>query len=425
MVTESVPHYVIRGILALWIAGPVGASAAASQGVQVEVRTIDGAVLSGRYVGISPDDAFHLDVNGTAQSVPLDEVDRIVFNTPPGPPVTSADAAVFHLADGGRFAGRIVAATDDGIDVRTAFAESVTLNFEHLAAIRFPADPDPPRARQVFEAELAARLPGKDVLVTRAGDEVKTVRGTILSLGPTSGRFLLDGRERTFDVSSVYGLVCALGAGSREPAPARLHLASGALLPARLLPSNGDRIIAQAAFGSRLELPPDGVVEIALHSDRVVYLSDIEPVGQDLRGLLHAPWPVRRDASATNSPIRLDGRTFDKGLGVHARTQLVYALDGRFERFCATIGIDEAARPRGNVVFHVLGDGRMLFDSGPVTGRDPARDLNIEVTSVKELTLLVDYGEGMDLADHADWAQARVIRPADRQRKPPKDVPQP
>ena len=423
--TESTRHQVIRGILALWIAGPVGASAAASQGVQVEVRTIDGAVLSGRYAGIGQDDALRFDVNGATQSVRLDEVERIIFDTRPGLSVTSADDAVFHLADGGRFAGRIVAATDDGIDVRTAFAESVTLKFEHLAAIRFPADPDPPRARQVFEAELAARLPGKDVLVTRAGDQVKTVRGTILSLGPTSGRFLLDGRERTFDVSSVYGLVCALGAGSREPAPARLHLASGALLPARLLPSDGDRIIAQAAFGSRLELPPDGVVEIALHSDRVVYLSDIEPVGQDVRGLLHAPWPVRRDASATNNPIRLDGRTFGKGLGVHARAQLVYALDGGFERFCATVGIDDAVRPRGNVVFRVLGDGRVFFDSGPVTGREPARDLNIEVTGVNELTLLVDYGEGMDLADHADWADARIIHPADRPRDPSQDRPEP
>ena len=97
--------------------------------------------------------------------------------------------------------------------------------------------------------------------------------------------------------------------------------------------------------------------------------------------------------------------------GQYARTRLAYALEGEFERFCATIGIDDAARPRGNVVFRVWGDAEMLFDSGPVTGNDEPRDVRLDVRGVDKLTLLVDFGEQMDLADHADWAAARVIRP--------------
>jgi len=30
------------------------------------------------------------------------------------------------------------------------------------------------------------------------------------------------------------------------------------------------------------------------------------------------------------------------------------------------------------------------------------------------LTLIVDYGEALDVADHADWADARLIKPPAR-----------
>ena len=44
--TESTRHQVIRGILALWIAGPVGASAAASQGGMVIVSAGDPSAIT-------------------------------------------------------------------------------------------------------------------------------------------------------------------------------------------------------------------------------------------------------------------------------------------------------------------------------------------------------------------------------------------
>ena len=193
---------------------------------------------------------------------------------------------------------------------------------------------------------------------------------------------------------------------------ATVRLDDGGQLPATLLPSDAGRVVARTVFGSPLVLPVERVRSIEFTSDRVVYLSDLAPARQDVRGLLHQPWPVRTDRSAGNSELRIDGRPFDKGLGVHARTELTYALDGRFERFVATIGIDDAVRPRGHVVFRVLGNDRVLFDSGPVTGKDPARDIKIDLSGVAKLTLLVDYGEQMDLADHADWADARLIKPA-------------
>jgi hypothetical protein len=33
-----------------------------------------------------------------------------------------------------------------------------------------------------------------------------------------------------------------------------------------------------------------------------------------------------------------------------------------------------------------------------------------DIRGVARLTLEVDYGEGLDLSDHADWANARLLR---------------
>jgi hypothetical protein len=111
--------------------------------------------------------------------------------------------------------------------------------------------------------------------------------------------------------------------------------------------------------------------------------------------------------------MQIGGRRFEKGIGCHSLTELVYSIDGAYDSFVATIGIDDSVRPRGAVVFRVRGDERVLFDSGPVTGTDDPRQIVVDVREVKELTLVVDYGPGLDVSDHADWGDARLLRRRD------------
>ena len=80
-------------------------------------------------------------------------------------------------------------------------------------------------------------------------------------------------------------------------------------------------------------------------------------------------------------------------------------MGGRF-------GIDAFVRSAGKVGFRVIGEGRVVFESGELTVRDESRAIRVDVVGIKMLALLVDYGKGLDLSDHADWADARLIRPA-------------
>ena len=60
--------------------------------------------------------------------------------------------------------------------------------------------------------------------------------------------------------------------------------------------------------------------------------------------------------------------------------------------------------------FRVVGDDRVLFDSGPFPRGSEAKRLNLSVTDVQRLTLEVDFGEGLDLGDVCAFAGARLVK---------------
>lgn len=105
-------------------------------------------------------------------------------------------------------------------------------------------------------------------------------------------------------------------------------------------------------------------------------------------------------------------KTFDKGLGTHAESEIVYALDGKYERFESYIGVtgrDNAHNHYGSVSFEVVLDGKSAYKSPVLKGGGAYKHIQIDVSGVKELRLLVGDGGDGDASDHAGWADAKVI----------------
>ena len=95
---------------------------------------------------------------------------------------------------------------------------------------------------------------------------------------------------------------------------------------------------------------------------------------------------------------------------MHSRSEVTYALDGSYRRFEAVAGIDDETTGRGSVVFRVLLDGKQVWESPTLTGRMPPEPVTVPTSGVKRLTLLVDFADSGDVQDHADWADARIVR---------------
>lgn len=101
------------------------------------------------------------------------------------------------------------------------------------------------------------------------------------------------------------------------------------------------------------------------------------------------------DQAGDGNPISLGGRVYDKGLGVHALSDVtidLVALTGSCTTLRFDHGIDDRMRggTAASVEMSVLGDGQELFTSGPQTGTSPIGSQEVDVTDVDSLVLHVD-----------------------------------
>jgi hypothetical protein len=112
--------------------------------------------------------------------------------------------------------------------------------------------------------------------------------------------------------------------------------------------------------------------------------------------------------SVSGSPLSIGGRKFAHGVGTHAVGEFALDLHGTARRFSAWVGVDDAAQPPGSVTFQVLGDGKVLWESGVMRAGAPAQEVGVDLQGVQRLALRVgDAGDGNGM-DHADWAEASI-----------------
>ncbi len=398
------------------IAIAVAAQAEEARGPTVQVVRIDGTSLTGEWLGSEGSTALRIR-SGTGEArLGLDELSSVRFSTPA---IAPEGGTVIQLADGGRLFAELVAGEGDAVVVATRVSSSLRLPFKALAGIRLVQGEEHAKSAELFDSAMSSRLPGHDVLITRGPEEIKSLRGRLEELNAEGGSFVFSDRSRTFQNEKLYGIVFAAGVAKEPPRMIVAELADGSSFSGELEGADGNTVRMLASFGSPLELGLKDVAKLSVRSPRVTYVSDLKPSAERAEGQVHRPWPIRLDRSVSAKPLSLGGRVFDKGLGVHSRTELTYEIGGAYEAFVATIGIDDTARPRGSVVFRVTGDGRKLLDSGEVRGSDEPRDVRVDVSGVKSLTLIVDYGEGLDVADHADWGGARLLKGAAAKVKGP------
>jgi hypothetical protein len=143
----------------------------------------------------------------------------------------------------------------------------------------------------------------------------------------------------------------------------------------------------------------------------VTYLSDLTPAT-----VTNGFGPYEKDTSngedlaGDGVTITLETVTYAKGLGVHAPSEITYALGGAYATFIADVGVDDEAMANGSVVFQVLLDDVVVFDSGTMTGATATKNVSVSTAGKQVLKLVVtDAADGVAF-DHADWAGARLLK---------------
>ena len=134
-----------------------------------------------------------------------------------------------------------------------------------------------------------------------------------------------------------------------------------------------------------------------------IFLDALEPVS------CTQGWgKLQRNQSVWEKPMTIGSRHFRRGLGTHADSRIVYDIGGRYRRFQCLVGADGASR--ATITFEVWTDGKKVWESGLMTRESPAQRVDLEVTGAKRLELVVgDGGDGIS-SDHANWADAKLLR---------------
>ena len=114
------------------------------------------------------------------------------------------------------------------------------------------------------------------------------------------------------------------------------------------------------------------------------------------------------DAAFGGDPITVAGRTFKKGIGCKSKCAVMFKVDGRADRFRATVAMDKSSKEDAKGRFRVYNEdffgNRVLWDSGEMRKDSPAKEIDIELKDVSCLMLVFDGDEVL-----GNWADARVI----------------
>ena len=148
---------------------------------------------------------------------------------------------------------------------------------------------------------------------------------------------------------------------------------------------------------------------------KVVYLSDIQPLGYKHIPFLGVPWEWAADRSVVDGPISTLRQVQAKGIGMHSTGRLAFDLPGEFREFQAEIGIDQSAGQQGSVTFRlfVSPDGRSwksAFQSEVIRGGDPPAAMRVDIQDARRIALVVDFADRGDVLDRANWMDARLVR---------------
>ena len=322
---------------------------------------------------------------------------------------------VVELADGSTLAGIDYQAQGRWASVEVP--QVVQLPLASVAAVhwRGAAEAAERQWTAIRRQDLAS-----DLLVIRKGDALDYLNGIVGDVTATAVRFQFDGEAIPVRRAKVAGIVYyrrgktvpAADSALRVmgPGATAIEAAGVALAP------NG--LVVTTADGTELTLP-DGYVRVVDFSiGRSRYLSDLAAETSEWTPFFGAPPDAvllgpfggpRNDRSLAGGPLQVGGKTYDKGLALRSRTVVTYRLPRGFRQFTCVAGLDDRAGRQGHVRLLVRGDNADLLDVD-LGGQDEPLPVSIDISGRRRLTIVVDYGDNMDVADHLDLCDAKISK---------------
>jgi hypothetical protein len=388
------------------------AAAVLNLGPSAEIDTLKGERHAGELVSLDATSAV-LKSGESSVTVPLADVLEVRF--PAAPPPEPSTGARVALIDGTRLTLSAFSVAGDQARCETSFGE-FSLPVNRLGHVRFGISTA--KLDEAWNA-LLKRESKNDLLVVKKDDVLDFLAGATGDAGEKIN-ILVDGDEVPVAREKVYGIIYHRRLPTLPKPIAEVRITGGDALAITRFAWDGGNLKVRLPSGADLAVPATQVAAIDFSSGKVLYLSDAEP-----RDVKYVPFfdivhEYRRDRSLDGTPLTLAGKSYSRGLAIHSKTTLRYRIGGDYTRFQAVAGIDDTVSRlaykdvpddyrSAYLRLVISADGKALFDS-IIKGTDAPRHLDLDVTNVRDLEIVVDFGNNVDIADHLDLAGAKVIK---------------
>lgn len=325
------------------------------------------------------------------------------------------DVITVRLREQGVLYARQVTLSDGVVALATDLTD-IQYPLVDVRSIRFPATEG--------ETEWATLLrePSGEVdrLLVTTSRGPRVVAGLLESIDADGVQLYFEDASRRVARDKILGIVPAALTETASPKFLVQVVDRSVLIADSLAVADGNWQIGWQ--GQVQPFPHETIVSVRVRSDRVLYVSDLPPVLDEVQTIVAPSAKNRVDTNVTGLPMALrlppspnatpadrDVRTFSKGWGTRSRSRLVFDLPPGFNRLNGWVGIDTGTQGRGNCQAIVLLDDIQVF-SQTITGDATAVPLDVPVQGGRRLELRVETGEELDLADWVNWADLRLLK---------------
>lgn len=137
-------------------------------------------------------------------------------------------------------------------------------------------------------------------------------------------------------------------------------------------------------------------------ADGVINLDDLryESHRQDWGKFAH-------NETIEGNKFKVDGITYENGIGVHASSETIYSIDGKYSTFRTSYALDDESLCSEGVYIEILGDGKILAQTEPFQN-GYIQTISANITGVQKLTIKTNAVESIDCS-HVDLIQPVLI----------------
>lgn len=113
------------------------------------------------------------------------------------------------------------------------------------------------------------------------------------------------------------------------------------------------------------------------------------------------------------TPLTVNGVVYERGIGAHSISRMLYDLGGKAVSVSGLVGADDNNLYAGKLQFKIIGDKKELWKSGVMQKGDPVKEFNVNLSGIDKVLLLVEEcGDGI-MYDHADWLNVKFVTRGD------------